>query len=120
MQDLHFECGRCRRVIPASEGKVSLRARHATCLEKIVGGPNRKFRLETQNRNAGGNLRQNATVQQGETSHLQTGRRVNRSCSMSGVSLIDLKGKGQAKTWLRGCRSADTITMTAARRRSAK
>src|ERR1017187_5372484 len=119
MQDLHFACGRCRRVAR----QVSERSRSVRGIQlayrKIVGGPNRKFRLETQNRNAGGNLRQNATFQQRETSHLQTGSRVSRSCSRSGLSSTS-KAKGQVKTWFLGCRSADIFTMTAARRRSAK
>ena len=34
--------------------------------------------------------------------------------------VINLKGKGQVKTWFLGCRSADNTAMTAARRRSAK
>jgi hypothetical protein len=34
--------------------------------------------------------------------------------------VIDFKGKGQVKTGFWGCRSADLITITAARRRSAK
>jgi hypothetical protein len=44
---------------------------------------------------------------------------VSRSCSRSGAD-IDFKGNAQVKTWFLGCRNADTITMTAARRRSAK
>jgi hypothetical protein len=35
------------------------------------------------------------------------------------VSLTS-KGKGQVKTWFLGCRSADIVTMTVVRRRSAK
>ena len=34
--------------------------------------------------------------------------------------VVDLKGKGQVKTWFLGYRSADIIIMTAARRGSAK
>jgi hypothetical protein len=35
-------------------------------------------------------------------------------------AVIDLKGKGQVKTWFLGCRSADIVTMTAARKRRSK
>jgi hypothetical protein len=34
--------------------------------------------------------------------------------------VIDVKGKGQVKIWFLGCRSADIITMTAARKRRSK
>ncbi|MBK5295061.1 MAG: hypothetical protein JJE04_25715 [Acidobacteriia bacterium] len=47
-------------------------------------------------------------------------RRLSGPFLLEERGVIDLKGKGQVKTWFLACRSADVITMTAAKRRSAK